>query len=246
MFDFSKFKTPDRQYGALQIVHDFKFVALNISARYDWADDAPEEEILSHIRWRMDRLCERGYAGIVLCCDYKHYMVDKYVARMRHILDYAKEKSMIVWIYDEQYYPTGSAGGLTLKEHPELNYQILNCVVRDVGETYGGAVRIPSPLGNSGLKYAFAVPKGEKPGSASQLDISRWVDPAGGLCWDKPEGEWRVYCFFVAVLYENNYMTCRPRASRRIPNVADKRVVERYLNVTFDKYAEHLAPYFGS
>ena len=52
--------------GPLQIVHDFRFTALNVRDDYSFLDTACHEEKLKYMKKRVDRLCEKGYGGIVL------------------------------------------------------------------------------------------------------------------------------------------------------------------------------------
>lgn len=246
MFDYTAFENPDRRYGPFQVVHDFQFVALNLKEIYNWLPETTEEEKLAHIKWRLERLAARGYAGVVLNCDHREYMQERALVRLRSTLEYVRELGLKAWIYDEQYYPTGSAGGLTLRDHPELNNQALACVAKDVGDTRGGPVRIHSPHGHSELKFAFAAPCGDTPDFSKIVDISDWRDPSGGLCWDKPDGRWRVWCFFVRVLYELTYKPTAGRAPRRCPSVLDRRAMGRFLNVTWGPYEKYLGEYLGS
>ena len=49
----------------------------------------------------------------MLNVDYINYLEDENsFLRVREICRYAKELGLAVWIYDEQYYPSGGAGGL--------------------------------------------------------------------------------------------------------------------------------------
>lgn len=47
------------------------------------------------------------------------YMSDEWYSLYKHAIDYAKEKDMKVWIYDENSYPSGFAGGHVPEEMPE-------------------------------------------------------------------------------------------------------------------------------
>ena len=46
-------------------------------------------------------------------------MSDEWYSLYKHAIDYAKEKDMKVWIYDENSYPSGFAGGHVPEEMPE-------------------------------------------------------------------------------------------------------------------------------
>ncbi len=239
-------KETSKNYGPLQLVHDFNFAAINVPYDYSKYEKMSDAERRSHIEARIKRLADLGYSGIVINAEYKNYLENNSaMERVRYAVERAKEYGLKVWIYDEQYYPSGCAGGLVLKEHPELNDQALCMFVYDV-ESAAYPVRIMSPYGHSELKYAYAVPKGEKPGSPKQMDISRYKDPAGSLCWDCPGGSWRIYCFFVRVQYEYTYQPYAIRSPRRCPSVINKAAMKRFVDVTYDRYEEYLSDYFGN
>ena len=232
-------------YGPLQIVHDFKFTALNVKDDYSVINTLDHSGKLEHMKSRIDRLSSLGYGGVVMNVDYKGYLKnpDAFVLFFE-CAEYAKSLGLKVWIYDEQYYPSGAAGGLTLIDHPELEALALVCVAenRCVDESLG-AIRIPSPLGHSELKYAIAAPiRDGRVIHSERVDISNRRDLGGGLCFNAPKGKWRVWCFFLRPLYELTPLCQGTRASRRMINVFNKKAVERFYQVTFEdgykKYAK--------
>ena len=238
----------NKSKGPLQIVHDFRFTALNVKDDYSFLDTASHEEKLSHMKNRVDSLCEKGYGGIVMNVDHIDYLKSSdSFERVREIALYAKSKGMKVWLYDEQYYPSGAAGGHTLKGHPEFEAAALSCVTREI--TIGqneGAIRVPSPLGHSPLKFATAVPVIDgKEVFDKRIDVSECADIAGGLCFNAPVGTWKVYCFFTRVLFEATKLCQGTRASRRYINIRDKKAVERFYDVTFTEGYEKLFDRLG-
>ena len=60
--------------GPLQIVHDFKFTALNVNDNYSSLERMRQEEKITHIKARIDRLHRIGYGGVVMNVDYKEYL----------------------------------------------------------------------------------------------------------------------------------------------------------------------------
>lgn len=228
----------DRKYGPLQIVHDFKFTALNVKDDYSILDRLDYNGKVAYVKSRIDRLYRMGYGGVVMNVDYNEYLqISEAFKLFFECAGYAKSLGMQVWIYDEQYYPSGSAGGLTLVDHPELEAAALACVTKDV-KVYDpvSAIRIPSPCGYSELKYALAAPivDGEVRHS-ERIVVSDKKDLGGGLCFNAPEGEWRIWCFFVRPLYELTRFCMGTRASRRYISVFNKKAVERFYKVTFEE-----------
>ena len=234
MYQKNTFQNPDYRRSVLQIVHDFQFVALNLKDDvYEFTPEDSDDVRRAHIRFRLDRLKERGYAGVVMSVDNLHYLEDEEaLQRMAWAIDYAYSLGLRIWIYDEQYYPSGDAGGLTLKYHPEHEAMAMCCVEKDmVVKHNSGPIRIMSPYGHSGLKFAFAADE-----AGNRREVSQWTDPAGNLCWDAPQGKWHLWCFFLRPLYEGSRRHAAGRATRRYPNVADKATIARFLEVTYGPY----------
>ena len=236
--------------GPLQIVHDFKFTALNVKDDYSILDTLDYKGKVNYIKSRIDKLKLLGYGGVVMNVDYKGYLKNPDDFELFfECAEYAKQKGLRVWIYDEQYYPSGSAGGLTLVDHPELEAISLSCVSKDfsIDDTVG-AIRVPSPCGYSELKYAIAAPviNGEVQ-HGERIDVSDRKDLAGGLCFHAPCGEWRVWCFFVRPLFELTPFSQGTRASRRYVSVFNEKAIERFYKVTFeDGYIAHAKEKLGS
>ena len=238
----------NKNKGPLQIVHDFRFTALNVKDDYSFLDTSSHSEKLSHMKKRVDSLFEKGYGGIVMNVDHIDYLSrEDSFDRVKEIALYAKSLGMKVWLYDEQYYPSGAAGGHTLKGHPEFEAAALSCVVKEVNvRANEGAIRVPSPLGHSPLKFATAVPVIDgKEDFEKRLDVSNCTDIAGGLCFDAPVGDWKVYCFFTRVLFEATKFCQGTRASRRYINIRDKKAVERFYDITFTHGYEKLFSRLG-
>lgn len=246
MIDLDALQKRNVKNGPIQILHDFQFLPINVSGDFSYIKDMSFDEKLAHMYGRLKKLSDCGYGGVVLNVDFENYLQnDDSFKILDKVVDKAHELGLRVWLYDEQYYPSGSAGGLVLKNHPEYEGRGLACVCREMSAE-GAPFRVASPLGHSELKYAFAVPfKDGKYDYGSKLDISQYKDAAGGLCWDAPDGKWKTYCYFVRVLYEMTYLAFSFRASRRYPNIADKKAMKRFLDITYEKYEKYLKKPLG-
>jgi hypothetical protein len=99
----------------------------------------------------------------------------------------AKKAGMALWLYDERGYPSGNAGGITLRDHPE--WEARGLLVSDV-ESAGGGVALAVPPGKLVLAGAFPVRDGN-------IDLAGKVDLAdqvreGRLTWHRGVGaSWR-------------------------------------------------------
>jgi hypothetical protein len=84
-----------------------------------WNGDMDEETIKEQI-YRMD---EQGITGFVLCARQGltiPYLSQKWFDRVRLAIEEAKKYQMLVWLYDEQPYPSGISGGKVVLDHPEF------------------------------------------------------------------------------------------------------------------------------
>jgi len=53
------------------------------------------------------------------------YLGKEYLDLIKACTERAKERGMLAWLYDEDRWPSGFAGGLVTKDHPELAWQFL-------------------------------------------------------------------------------------------------------------------------
>lgn len=97
---------PPAELRPLQIVHGLK------------ADDATVAA--------MKGLKELGLGGIVCNVSFSDYLASEPNWKtLSSGIDACREAGLVVWIYDEEGYPSGSAGGLVLKEKPAFEAQVL-------------------------------------------------------------------------------------------------------------------------
>jgi hypothetical protein len=67
----------------------------------------------------MKKLKESGLGGIVCNVDFKNYLVSEgNWDNLIRAVEACREVGLVVWIYDEEGYPSGAAGGLVLKRNP--------------------------------------------------------------------------------------------------------------------------------
>lgn len=68
----------------------------------------------------MTALKDLGLGGIVCNVDFKEYMVsEKHWQTLIQAIEACRQTGLIAWIYDEEGYPSGAAGGLVLKNNPD-------------------------------------------------------------------------------------------------------------------------------
>ena len=254
MVDSNTFKSPPMSYRPLQIVHDMGLHA-----------DLGMEECKRRIRERLLRLKQLGFGGVVANVSHHDYLENETNwAIFGELLNTAQEEGFTVWLYDEKGYPSGSAGGLTLRGHPEFEAMGLVGLFHEI--TDGGHVEISLPHGHRQVVCARAYPlvrendlffrmavlaKKYKNDSTihamieHSIDLSKELGEAGTLRWTAPQGEWLVAYFATKPLYEGTHAAYNYSAARRYLNLLDRNGVARFIEATYKPYAQHFPEHTG-
>lgn len=78
---------------------------------------------------QLDAFVEAGLDGVVVhprnYPDTPRYLSEEYLRQLSMVIEEAKRRDLAVWIYDENGWPSGSAGGRMLEAHPEVAQQWL-------------------------------------------------------------------------------------------------------------------------
>ncbi len=81
-----------------------------------WNCELDEKELL----WQIDRLKEMGLGGFHMHCRSgmsTPYLTDEFMHLVGACIEKARENKMLAWLYDEDRWPSGAAGGLVTKDH---------------------------------------------------------------------------------------------------------------------------------
>ncbi|MER3474605.1 MAG: hypothetical protein C4335_11370 [Armatimonadota bacterium] len=99
------FKNPPAQYRTLQIIHNFDAFG---------RDEAT-------LRQRIEWLKATGIGGLVANVSFNDYLRSEEQWRIFLTgLKVAEELGLVFWLYDEEGYPSGAAGGLVLERNPDF------------------------------------------------------------------------------------------------------------------------------
>ncbi len=81
---------------------------------HNWPDQPDSQDQL------IGRLSEQGFGGGVCNVSFDQYLESdaKWLAFVRAVNE-AKKAGLALWLYDEKGYPSGNAGGIVLRDHPE-------------------------------------------------------------------------------------------------------------------------------
>ncbi|MFW6118743.1 MAG: glycosyl hydrolase [Planctomycetota bacterium] len=228
-FDPAVFADPPNEYRPLRLVHGIDRIQRETS----------EAEQRAKINETLTYLSSLGIGGIVANVGSDDYLMSEAQWEFyRQVLRAAHEKGLVLWLYDEKGYPSGTAGGVVTRANPGYLAQGLACYTT---HTAGPAEVVHHlPLSCWSFEWACAFPRGTQPTAGSVRDISDQVDQWGTLRWSAPEGEWTVLYMARRVMYEGTFSTAVP--SRHTPtrpyiDTLNEDAVRAFLRVTHEQYA---------
>jgi hypothetical protein len=162
------------------------------------------------------------------------YLGDDFMSLVRRCAEKARAEGMLVWLYDEDRWPSGFAGGLVTQDHrfrqkhllftchPYDNTRREPVIISSVqtSRTENGVLlaRYHVLLENGVLKHYRRLRDGE-------------AAPAGG----------RVWCAYLETALESPWFN-----NQTYVDTLDKAAIERFIQVTHERYKQVVGSYFGS
>lgn len=217
-----RFADPPADARILKIIHS-------------WPDSPQEQDAL------IRDLLLQGFGGVVCNVSFDQYLESetKWAAFVRAV-ESASQAGMCLWLYDEHGYPSGTAGGITLRGHPEWEARGL-LVAEATSE--GGEVTLDLPPGTLVRAAAFPV-------TPDGLDLAGGLDLAASLqdrklAWHAPPGRWHVMLITEDRLYEGTHAEMSLALKLPYINLLMPEPTARFLEVTHDAYARRLGPDLG-
>ena len=196
-----------------------------------WNCELDRDELL----WQLDVLKKMGLGGAhmhVRTGMATPYLSDDHMALIRACVDKCKEEKMLSWLYDEDRWPSGAAGGLVTRDEKYRARHLL-FTVTPYGE--GKVVRSRDSR-SEGLRS-------ENGRFLACYDVQ--LDEDGCLKdyrrigeTDKPQGiKWYAYLETDTPSPWFNNQT--------YANTLDKKTIERFVSVTHERYLEAVGDEFG-
>jgi len=218
IFSAEIFMNPPIKYRPYQIVHGFD----------KYLENPGSLTGIEGIDKHLAKLKELGVGGIVANVGFRDYLQsDRQWEIWRHGVQKAIHLGMSVWMYDDNVYPSGRAGGVVPRANPEYSAEGLSCFVR---EAKGGEqVVFPMPVS----ARAFVAVSATRKDNGKTIDISDYVNEWGTLNWQVPEGDWEI-CYFAR--RQPYGMT------HKYIDVLDPDAVKAFLRVTHQAYLRNTPP----
>ncbi|WP_186774785.1 glycosyl hydrolase family 2 protein [Allorhodopirellula solitaria] len=237
----------------LQMVAGLAIIALCGSAsaqdglRERWLDPPPEFRLNRNLHNPQMKSTQQaaiiretldeGWGGFALNAPFRHYLTDEGMTATRQFCQLAKAQEMELWLYDEEGYPSGSAGGRVIRENPD--WEAMGLFFTD-DVVPAGPVTFPMPPGQVVTIVAFQVNNGETDFNHS-IDLSNRFN-RGQLKWNAPEGTWRIFAATQHSVYEGFQADRNPY---RHPSPMVPEATDAFLRITHAKYAEFLGNDLG-
>jgi hypothetical protein len=202
---------------------------------HSWPDQPRSREDL------IRQLTRQGFGGVVCNVSFDDYLEsDAKWRSFRDAVGEAKRAGLALWLYDERGYPSGNAGGIVLRGHPE--WEASGLLIAEA-EAQKPDVALAVPPGRLVLAGAFPVTDG-------QIDPARRIDLGGRirdgqLHWQPPSGRWRVLAVTVDRLYEGTHADSNLWSKIPYINLLMPEPTRRFLEVTHQRYADRLGPDLG-
>jgi len=166
----------------------------------------------------VDFLLSEGFGGVVTNAEWhrsedrpgKYLCEDADFKNLDEQIDAIKKRNMGIWLYDEKGYPSASADGITLENHPEFEargftFIELNGADYEIGDEFE---KIIFACKNDGTPVSFDCKK------ALGADI----------------------CYVVKPVFEGSHAEKCGWGPRRYPNLMDKAAIKAFIECTYDKY----------
>ena len=192
-----------------------------------------------------ERLRALGYGGVVTNVpfhdDYLRNEMEWEV--LRYSIRGFRDAGMRVWLYDEKGYPSGGAGGLTLKANPDFEAGALAGVFKTAAP--GEEINIGLPRGHAGPVVWAAAYRGQTLDdidiASARIDLLDAVDATGRLRWLNDAGTTRLVAYFARKrLFEGTHAVHNCCAARRYIDVSHPGAAREFIRNTYEAYADRL------
>ena len=185
----------------------------------------------------IDSTLADGWGGVAMNVTFHQYLTEKGMLGTKQFCEMAKDKGMDLWMYDEQGYPSGNAGGRVIAENP--SWESKGIYFTDTN-TDGGKVEFDMPPGEIVQVSAFPIRNGEADLGAG-INLQNNVE-GGKLKWEAPKGKWQV---FAATKYSLHEGFQAERNKPHYPSLMIPEATDAFLRITHDRYAEFMGKDLG-
>ncbi|MBA7527047.1 hypothetical protein ES705_19220 [subsurface metagenome] len=210
------FKNPPKEYSMLPL--------------WSWNGTLEAEKLI----FQVDQMLDKGIEGAFMHArsginmGNTPYFSDGWWEAVDTVVKYSAEKGFLACLYDEDKWPSGSAGGRTVAENPEE--YIKKALVHEDIRIEGPATLDIDFDGDIVSVIASKMYGDKNIDSQSMTDLSSQL----GGSWDVPGGEWMVNVFR------------KVKQDGIQIDYLDEAAVGAFIKVTHDEYEKRVGEYFGT
>jgi hypothetical protein len=231
VFDPQSFANPSGEFRPLQIIHGMDAYLLD-------PEHLMGEEGIDR---RLELLKRMGLGGIVTNIGFKDYLMSERQWEIyRYGLRKADDLGLVMWLYDEKGYPSGTAGGIVTRAHPEYTALGLACYRVEIDGP--AEVSYHLPMSCRRFVWAGATPDAANASRESMWDLTALAGAHGNLTWQAPAGHWTLFYLAERVMYEGTHAAGNVCDFKQYVNLLNPDAVAEFLRVTHDQYARETPP----
>ena len=208
------------------LARDFATPAAEWKSRPLWFWNGPLDKVRT--TEVMERSVASGYHGFGILPTKAMgvpFMSPEFLAHYKHAVDTAARLGQKMCLYDEFWFPSGSAGGLLRQRYPEALSKRLDMVETSVA----GPAVVALDLPKGELMAAVAM----NTATLERLDLATHISN-GRLSWAAPAGTWRVMFF-----------ACVSDGAGGLVDYLDPEAVKKFVSLTYEQYYRAFPEHFG-
>lgn len=197
-----------------------------------WNCDLNKDLLLREID-QMKRMGMGGFHMHVRTGMSTTYLSDGFMQLIRDCVDKAKEERMRAYLYDEDRWASGAAGGyVTREERYRARYLLFTTVSYEQAEENPASVPVDSPRTGKGRLLARYAVRLNDEGELAEYRLLK-----DGQQADAAETAWYAY---LEIEKESPWFN-----NQTYVNTLDKKAIERFVEITHERYKEVVGNEFG-
>ena len=197
-----------------------------------WNCDLNKDLLLREID-QMKRMGMGGFHMHVRTGMSTMYLSDGFMQLIRDCVDKAKEERMRAYLYDEDRWASGAAGGyVTREERYRARYLLFTTVSYEQAEENPASVPVDSPRTGKGRLLARYAVRLNDEGELAEYRLLK-----DGQQADAAETAWYAY---LEIEKESPWFN-----NQTYVNTLDKKAIERFVEITHERYKEVVGNEFG-
>jgi len=193
---------------------------------WSWNDALVEEELLRQVQ----EMKKQGFGGYFMHSRVglkTPYLSDEWIERIKAVLDEGKKLGMETWLYDEDKWPSGAAGGIITADNEEFRAKYVLEIAIEAAE-------VERYLADRDVLGVFEI----RMNSKGPEGYERIVEPGDAIERRSPDVRWTAF----------KMMSQAPSAwynNATYADLLDPAAVGKFMSVTHEYYKEHLGNAFG-